>query len=309
MIAKRLLDLVLASLGLFILFPLFLVIAVAVKLDSPGPVFFRQERVGQFGARFRIHKFRTMTVEPEANSLQLTAGNDIRITRTGKVLRKYKLDELAQLIDVIHGTMSLVGPRPEVPKFVARYPADVREVVLSVRPGITDRASIEYKDESGLLGESSNPEATYVQEILPIKLKYYVEYVNRRSFFGDIELIFVTLGALLPQSLRVRVFWICIVLVALFSVLPDENMPDALVFWDKAQHFLAFLILAFLGWWAYPRWRLNLPFGLIAFGAGTEIGQSVLPWRNSDAIDFLADAFGVLLVMALRTYVSRRNQL
>ena len=185
-----------SGVGLLLLSPLLLLIALVVKLDSPGPVFFRQERVGQYGKVFRIHKFRTMVTDAEAKGLQITVGSDARVTRVGGVLRKYKLDELAQLLDVFFGSMSLVGPRPEVPRYVEYYPEDVRKLVLSVKPGITDWASIKYKDENEVLARSSDPQQAYVNEVLPVKLRYYVEYVAKRSFFGDIHIIFATLLAL-----------------------------------------------------------------------------------------------------------------
>jgi lipopolysaccharide/colanic/teichoic acid biosynthesis glycosyltransferase len=179
-----------------VLSPLFALIAGAIKVDSNGPVFFRQERVGRAGKLFRIHKFRTMVADSEQRGLQITVGPDVRITRMGVLLRKYKLDELPQLIDVFWGSMSLVGPRPEVPRYVAYYPQAVREIVLSVRPGITDRASIEYRDENTILGMASDPQRAYVEQILPVKLEYYVEYVRNRSFFGDMKLILATLVAI-----------------------------------------------------------------------------------------------------------------
>jgi lipopolysaccharide/colanic/teichoic acid biosynthesis glycosyltransferase len=193
---KRLFDLVVSAIGLLVLLPLFFMIAVAIKLESRGPVFFRQERVGQFGKLFKIHKFRTMVTNAERQGLQITVGADTRITRVGAALRKWKLDELAQLIDVFIGHMSLVGPRPEVPKYVAYYPADVRAMVQSVRPGITDWASIKFKDENDMLGQSSDPQSAYINDVLPIKLAYYVEYVRCRTFIGDLKIIFATLGAL-----------------------------------------------------------------------------------------------------------------
>lgn len=195
--AKRLFDLVVAAVGLLLLSPLLLLIAAWVKLDSPGTVFYRQERVGRFGRLFRIHKFRTMRVDADRIGLALTVGGDRRITRVGAFLRRYKLDELPQLIDVILGDMSLVGPRPEVPKYVAHYPKDVRELVLSVRPGITDLASIEYRDENTLLGKSSNPEQTYLDQVLPAKLRFNVEYVRRHSVLGDLRIILCTLVAIM----------------------------------------------------------------------------------------------------------------
>jgi lipopolysaccharide/colanic/teichoic acid biosynthesis glycosyltransferase len=195
--SKRIFDWVASGLGLLVLSPVLLALALWIKLDSPGPVFFRQERVGQGGRVFRIHKFRTMVTNAERLGLQITVGADARVTRVGQWLRKYKLDELPQLLDVWLGHMSLVGPRPEVPRYVACYPANVRELVLSVRPGITDRASIEFKDENEILGKAIDPNSAYVQDVLPIKLRYYVEYVETQSFFGDIGLIFRTLKALI----------------------------------------------------------------------------------------------------------------
>ncbi len=196
MIAKRLFDLLASGIGLVILSPILLVISLAIILESNGPVFFRQERVGRFGNTFRIHKFRTMKTDAERRGLQITVGADARVTKVGGVLRKYKLDELAQLIDVFLGDMSLVGPRPEVPRYVACYPAKAREIVLSVKPGITDRASIEYKNENDILGKASDPHEAYVNEVLPIKIRYYVDYVQNRSFWGDIRIIFATLFAI-----------------------------------------------------------------------------------------------------------------
>lgn len=194
---KRLFDWLMSGLGLLMLSPMFLVIAVAIKLDSSGPVFFRQQRVGRFGRPFGIHKFRTMLVNAEALGMQITVGSDSRVTRVGRVLRKYKLDELPQLIDVFSGTMSLVGPRPEVPRYVMYYPATVRDNVLSVRPGITDRASIEFRNENDILGRAVDPHEAYVNEVLPVKLRYYQEYVKTRTFWGDIVIIFDTLRAVL----------------------------------------------------------------------------------------------------------------
>jgi lipopolysaccharide/colanic/teichoic acid biosynthesis glycosyltransferase len=195
LIVKRLFDLVASGLGLLLLAPMLLAIALAIKLESPGPVFFRQERVGRFGKPFRIHKFRTMVTDAERRGLQITVGADARVTRVGGVLRKYKLDELAQLIDVFVGDMSLVGPRPEVPRYVACYPADVRAIVLSVPPGITDWASIEFKEENAMLGGAVDAERVYVEEILPVKLGYYVRYVRERSFMMDVRIILATLAA------------------------------------------------------------------------------------------------------------------
>ena len=195
--AKRLFDLLVSGLGLLVLSPVLAALALLIKLDSPGPAFFRQERVGQGGRVFRIHKFRTMVSDAQRRGLQITVGIDPRVTRVGHWLRKYKLDELPQLLDVWMGHMSFVGPRPEVPYYIACYPADVRELVLSVRPGITDCASIEFKDENEILALAVDPHLAYVNEVLPIKQRYYVAYVHGRSFWRDIGIILATLKALL----------------------------------------------------------------------------------------------------------------
>jgi len=195
--AKRIFDWVASTVGLLILAPLFCVLAIWIKLDSFGPIFFRQERVGYQGKIFRIHKFRTMVVEAERLGLQITIGSDSRVTRVGQWMRKYKLDELPQLIDVWMGDMSLVGPRPEVPRYVAFYPPEIRDLIQTVRPGITDKASIEFKDENEILGKSSNPHQAYINDVLPIKLNYYADYVKNRSFFGDLILILKTLKSIL----------------------------------------------------------------------------------------------------------------
>ena len=189
--AKRLFDVVLSALGLLLLSPVFLFIALWIKLDSPGPVFFRQERMGRHGVPFRIHKFRTMT--HGAAGAQITVGADVRITRAGAFLRRAKLDELPQLIDVLRGAMSLVGPRPEVPRYVAMYPPGLRDKVLSVRPGITDVASLEYRDEGELLARAADPEREYVDVVMPAKLKLAAQYVDRASLSFDLQLILRTL--------------------------------------------------------------------------------------------------------------------
>lgn len=188
--AKRLFDVLLSALGLLVLSPLMLGIAAWIKLDSPGPVFFRQERVGRFGVPFRIHKFRTM-VHGGQGAL-ITVGTDSRITRAGAFLRRAKLDELPQLIDVFCGAMSLVGPRPEVPRYVAMYPAALRDKVLSVRPGITDVASLEYRDENERLAQAADPEREYVDVVMPAKLKLAAHYVDHASLVFDLQLILKT---------------------------------------------------------------------------------------------------------------------
>ena len=195
--AKRLFDIAFALLALLLLGPLLLAVALWVRLDSPGPVFFRQQRVGRGGQLFDIVKFRTMRTGAEAMGPQITVGEDARITRAGVWLRRAKVDELPQFLNVLRGDMSVVGPRPEVPRYVAQYPADVRETVLSVRPGITDLASIEFRDESALLARSSDPERTYVEQILPAKLRHAQEYVRTRSLWLDLRIIARTVLAVL----------------------------------------------------------------------------------------------------------------
>jgi len=193
---KRMFDVAAALTGLVLLAPLFVVVAVWIRLDSPGPVFFRQERVGRGGVPFRIHKFRTMRVAAESPGPALTIGADPRITRAGAFLRRTKIDELPQLIDVLRGDMSIVGPRPEVPDFVAAYPPELRAKVLSVRPGITDPASLQFRDESTLLARAADPEREYRDVVLPAKLRLAADYVDQASLAGDLRLIASTLRAM-----------------------------------------------------------------------------------------------------------------
>lgn len=196
MIAKRCFDLLAAAIGLIVLGPVFVALAVWIAIDSKGPVFFRQIRVGMGGKPFKIHKFRTMRTETQATGLQITVGADQRITRVGHFIRKYKLDELPQLIDVFIGNMSLVGPRPEVPYYVDKYPEPIRATVLSVRPGITDWCSVLYRNESELLASAPNPDLFYTNILIPKKLEYHLNYVKNRSFGGDLLIILRTLTAL-----------------------------------------------------------------------------------------------------------------
>ncbi|OQY53431.1 MAG: sugar transferase [Candidatus Parabeggiatoa sp. nov. 2] len=189
--SKRLFDLCCILPGLILLSPLFVLIALWIKLDSRGPVFFLQTRIGQFGKHFKIIKFRTM--HSSKGGLKLTIGRDARITRCGHFLRRYKLDELPQLINVLKGDMSLVGPRPEVPEYVELYPDGIKEYVLSVPVGITDYASIEFRSESEMLANSQQPEVDYVEKILPLKLAYHQQYVKEQSLYLDMALIFKTL--------------------------------------------------------------------------------------------------------------------
>jgi lipopolysaccharide/colanic/teichoic acid biosynthesis glycosyltransferase len=188
---KRSFDLLASTIGLVILIPFVIVIALWIKSDSKGPVFFRQVRVGRFGIPFKIHKFRTMSLNSEALG-RLTVGTDVRITSSGHFLRKTKIDELPQLIDVFIGKMSLVGPRPEVQEFIDCYPLEVKNKVLSVRPGITDRASIEMVDENEILSKYPDARQAYIDVILPIKQKFYLEYVETNNLLLDIKIIFST---------------------------------------------------------------------------------------------------------------------
>jgi lipopolysaccharide/colanic/teichoic acid biosynthesis glycosyltransferase len=197
MITKRVFDLLASAVGLVFLLPVLLLLAAAVRVSSTGPILFRQQRVGYRGRLFNICKFRTMYSEDNRGGLQITIGADQRITPIGRFLRHYKLDELPQLWNVLVGDMSIVGPRPEVPKYVRFYPPSIREQVLSVRPGITDRASIEFRDEAQLLSKPVDPERVYIEQILPIKLAYYSDYVTKRSFIGDLRIIVSTILAIL----------------------------------------------------------------------------------------------------------------
>jgi lipopolysaccharide/colanic/teichoic acid biosynthesis glycosyltransferase len=186
-----------ASTAVLLLAPLLLLLALWIKLDSPGPALFRQERVGRGGRLFRIHKLRTMTHDPSQEGLGITVGQDARITRAGHFLRRSKLDELPQLLDVLLGHMSLVGPRPELPLYVALYPQALREKILSVRPGITDLASIEYRHESELLAQATDPEREYREVILPAKLKLAAQYVDQASLSADVILLWRTVKVVL----------------------------------------------------------------------------------------------------------------
>lgn len=192
MIGKRLLDFYVAGFGLILLSPFFLLLAILIKLDSPGPIFFRQIRVGKCFTPFRIFKFRTMVNDAEKLGAQVSAADDSRITRIGGFLRKHKIDELPQLINVVIGEMSLVGPRPEMPRYVERFRKEYEEI-LTVKPGITDFASQEYRDENELLKGLANPEEKYLGEILPVKIEYYRRYIREQSPVTDLRIIFKTL--------------------------------------------------------------------------------------------------------------------
>lgn len=196
---KRAMDIFGASFGIVLLAPAFVVIGVAIKLDSAGPVFFRQTRVGRHGRVFRIYKFRSMRVAPAQSGTLITTLEDARITRVGAFVRKYKLDELPQLLNVLRGEMSLVGPRPEVPDFMSYYSTHQREIILSVRPGVTDYASIYFRNESSLLDPHCDPISTYCRDIMPVKFIHYERYTREVSVLTDLKIIALTIWVLLSN--------------------------------------------------------------------------------------------------------------
>jgi lipopolysaccharide/colanic/teichoic acid biosynthesis glycosyltransferase len=197
--SKRLFDIVATAVGLLLISPLMLLVAWRIKAEDGGPVFYRGLRVGLHGMPFRIFKFRTMVVDAEKLGASSTSNDDRRITRIGRFLRKYKLDELPQLINVLVGEMSLVGPRPEVKKFTDLYTSD-EEAILTVRPGITDWASIWNPDEGAILAGSMDPDRDYFQKIRPEKIRLQLKYVRERSFWTDIKIILLTLKTILFKS-------------------------------------------------------------------------------------------------------------
>lgn len=195
---KRLLDITASGLGLIFLSPLFLIVALWIKSDSPGPVFYRQARVGRYGKDFRLFKFRSMRVGSDKKGLITVGGHDPRVTRSGYYIRKYKLDELPQLINVFIGDMSLVGPRPEVRKYVDLYTPEQLHV-LDVRPGITDLASIRYRNENELLAKASDPEQYYREVVMQDKLRINLQYISDHSFFRDLKIIFMTFKVIVTE--------------------------------------------------------------------------------------------------------------
>lgn len=197
---KRAFDLVMSVIALIVLSPVYLILAIAIKIDSPGPVFYRQERVTQYGKRFRIHKFRTMVQNADKGS-QVTVNNDSRITRVGKVIRDCRLDEIAQLIDVIQGTVTLVGVRPESPKFVAAY-TDEMMATLLLPAGVTSLASIYYKDEAKLLDGVEDTDKVYIEKILPGKMYYNLKGIEQFSFWSDIKVMLMTVFAVLGKEYK-----------------------------------------------------------------------------------------------------------
>ena len=191
---KRIFDIIFSAAGLLILLPVFIIVAIVIKLDSKGPVFYKQSRVGKNNKDFSLYKFRTMNPDSDKKGLLTVGGRDPRITRSGYYLRKFKLDELPQLINVLIGEMSFVGPRPEVRKYVDIYTEEQRKV-LDVSPGITDVASIKYKNENELLEKADDPEKYYIEIIMPDKIDLNLEYINQRSVFKDLKVILKTLTA------------------------------------------------------------------------------------------------------------------
>ena len=190
---KRGFDVVSSLIGIILLFPILLILWIFIQLESSGGGFYRQVRVGKDGVDFRLWKFRTMQTGADKKGLLTIGGRDSRVTRIGFYLRKYKIDELPQLINVLVGEMSIVGPRPEVRKYVNLYTSDQLKV-LSVKPGITDYASIEYSNENEMLAQSENPEKTYIEEVLPAKLELNQKYLNEQGFLTDLKIIFHTIG-------------------------------------------------------------------------------------------------------------------
>ena len=198
LLCKRIFDIVVSATMLVLLSPIFVVLAIAIKLDSPGPVFYRQVRVTQFGRTFRIFKFRSMVQNADKGSL-VTVGNDNRITRVGKLIRKCRLDELCQLIDVFRGTMTFVGTRPEVVKYVEQYTPQMMATLL-LPAGVTSLASIFYKDEDALLEGKEDVDAVYVREVLPEKMRYNLKALEGYGFFSDIRVMFMTVFAVLGKD-------------------------------------------------------------------------------------------------------------
>ena len=204
LLLKRVFDVVVSALMLILISPVFLILAIAIKLDSPGPVFYRQTRVTQYGKTFRIFKFRTMVSNADKIGTQVTVGNDSRITRVGKLIRKCRLDEVSQLIDIFRGAMTFVGTRPEVPKYVDAYTPEMMATLL-LPAGVTSLASIMYKDEDKLLSDAEDVDRAYISEVLPGKMKYNLQAIRKFSFWGDIKIMFMTVFAVLGKEYREEV--------------------------------------------------------------------------------------------------------
>lgn len=199
LILKRLFDIVVSLIMLLILSPVFLILAIAIKLDTEGPVFYRQVRVTQYGKEFHIFKFRTMVNNADKIGSQVTVGGDSRITRVGKVIRECRLDEIGQLLNILGGSMTFVGTRPEVPKYVEKYTPEMWATLL-LPAGVTSEASIRYKDEAALLDAAEDVDATYIQDVLPGKMKYNLRSIQEYSFFKDIETMFQTVFAVVEKN-------------------------------------------------------------------------------------------------------------
>jgi len=199
LIFKRLFDIVVSLIMLLILSPVFLILAIAIKLDTEGPVFYRQVRVTQYGKEFHIFKFRTMVNNADKIGSQVTVGGDSRITRVGKVIRECRLDEIGQLLNILGGSMTFVGTRPEVPKYVEKYTPEMWATLL-LPAGVTSEASIRYKDEAALLDAAEDVDATYIQDVLPGKMKYNLRSIQEYSFFKDIETMFQTVFAVVEKN-------------------------------------------------------------------------------------------------------------
>jgi lipopolysaccharide/colanic/teichoic acid biosynthesis glycosyltransferase len=196
---KQLVDLGISAFGLWLTSPVIAAAALAVRLDSKGPVLFRSPRVGLNGRPFKLYKLRTMRVHEPGSGPEVTAGTDERITRVGRVLRKTKIDELPQLLNVLKGEVSLVGPRPEAPRYVGKYPVEY-EKILSVKPGLSDRATLEFVNEEEVLAASDDPERTYIEEIMPEKMAHYLRYVDNQSLGEDLAIIAGTIGSLASRT-------------------------------------------------------------------------------------------------------------
>ncbi len=195
LLAKRVFDITVAFVMLVLLSPVFLILAVAIKLDSSGPVFYRQTRITALGKEFRIFKFRTMVQNADQIGTQVTVNNDSRITRIGRMLRKCRLDEIGQLLNVLNGSMTFVGVRPEVPKYVAHYKEEMMATLL-LPAGITSKTSVYYMDEEVLLNKATDADKTYIEKVLPVKMQYNLQGILEFSFFGDIKIMFMTVAAM-----------------------------------------------------------------------------------------------------------------
>lgn len=215
---KRLFDIFVSLVALIVFLPIFLILAIAIKIDSKGPVFYRQERVTSYGKRFRIHKFRTMVQDADKGSL-VTVDKDDRITRVGKLIRKCRLDEVSQLIDVLVGTMTFVGTRPEVPKYTDKYTSEMLATLL-LPAGVTSLASIYFKDEAEMLNQEGDTDKIYVEKILPLKMRYNLEALEKFSFFGDIKVMFMTVFAVLGKKYNSKSEDVE------EGVLPDQNTSE-----------------------------------------------------------------------------------